>query len=549
MAIRGSLREASLPDVLQLLALGRKTGCLSVTYRNNFGSIYFDDGLISFASVINRRDRLGDLLVKRGTLTAAQLDEAIAEQGRHRNLRLGDILVQQGLLSRSALHEYIRVQIEEAVFYLFTWTEGTFNFEPDLRPEAQDFLVAIRPDALLLEGARRVDEWSLIEKKIPSFDIVFDVDRHRLAESGLELTPAQEAVVVLLDGRRSVQDVIHESGLVEFEVGKALYGLAAAGYLHRIGATRPSGEFVIESRGEEHRELGLAFYKSGMYDEAVRELRRASELRPDDASAAFFAGLALAKLGRWIEAEEALRQAVASPQAPGAAFHNLAYVLERLRRFDEARSALAAAEARGLARDPRTRTSHAILALRTGDVAAADAAFDDARACFEGARPTPAWASGAALAAALRGDLDRARAVIEEALEGFTHPSSAVLMNNLAVVYERMGRHDDARDAAERGRRINPGLPQLHKNLGDALRAEGRDEDALAAYARAVELEPALGPDVYVQVGAIHAARSAVAEATRAWERALALDPAHETARANLDAARGGAPPDAGRTP
>ncbi len=71
------------------------------------------------------------------------------------------------------INDQIRVQIEEAVYFLFTWTEGTFNFEPDLRPEMQDFLVSIRPDALLLEGARRVDEWSLIEKKIP------DV-RHRL---------------------------------------------------------------------------------------------------------------------------------------------------------------------------------------------------------------------------------------------------------------------------------------------------------------------------------------------------------------------------------
>jgi hypothetical protein len=44
MAIKGSLREASLPDVLQLLAMGQKTGCLSVTDRNNFGYIYFDRG-------------------------------------------------------------------------------------------------------------------------------------------------------------------------------------------------------------------------------------------------------------------------------------------------------------------------------------------------------------------------------------------------------------------------------------------------------------------------------------------------------------------------
>ena len=66
MAIKGSLKEASLPDVLQLLAMGKKTGCLSVTHRNNFGYIYFDKGRICYASIVNRRDRLGDMLVKSG---------------------------------------------------------------------------------------------------------------------------------------------------------------------------------------------------------------------------------------------------------------------------------------------------------------------------------------------------------------------------------------------------------------------------------------------------------------------------------------------------
>ena len=66
MAIKGSLKEASLPDVIQLLSLGKKTGCLAVADRQNFGYIYFDEGLITYASIVNRRDRLGDILVASG---------------------------------------------------------------------------------------------------------------------------------------------------------------------------------------------------------------------------------------------------------------------------------------------------------------------------------------------------------------------------------------------------------------------------------------------------------------------------------------------------
>ena len=79
MAIKGSLKEASLPDVLQLLAMGQKTGCLSVAHRSNFGSVYFDRGRICYAGIVNRRDRLGDILVKAGIVDRDALDQAAAQ--------------------------------------------------------------------------------------------------------------------------------------------------------------------------------------------------------------------------------------------------------------------------------------------------------------------------------------------------------------------------------------------------------------------------------------------------------------------------------------
>jgi hypothetical protein len=145
MAIKGSLKEASLPDVLQLLALGQKTGCLSIADRSNFGYIYFDRGRICYASIVNRRDRLGDILVKHELITQEQLESAVQAQVRQRDKKLGEILVVQSAISQPNLERYMRMQIEESVYYLFTWTQGTFNFEADVRPEQQDFLVSINP--------------------------------------------------------------------------------------------------------------------------------------------------------------------------------------------------------------------------------------------------------------------------------------------------------------------------------------------------------------------------------------------------------------------
>src|SRR5260221_11238920 len=140
----------------------------------------------------HRRDRIGDLLVRSGRITPHQLQEAVQRQRETQNQKLGEILVSLGAITRNELEEHIRTQIEEAVYFLFTWSQGTFNFDAGVRPEQQDFLVQINPEFLLLEGARRVDEWSLIEKKIPSFDLLFAVDRSHIDESAPTLTESQE---------------------------------------------------------------------------------------------------------------------------------------------------------------------------------------------------------------------------------------------------------------------------------------------------------------------------------------------------------------------
>ncbi|HVE78803.1 MAG TPA: DUF4388 domain-containing protein [Gemmatimonadaceae bacterium] len=536
MAIKGSLKEASLPDVLQLLSMGKKTGCLSVTHRNNFGYIYFDRGRICYASIVNRRDRLGDILVKSGIIGQSQLDDAIKAQDKQRDKRLGELLVQQGAITREDLHAQIRLQIEEAVYYLFTWSQGSFNFEADIRPEEQDFLVSINPESLLLEGARRVDEWSLIEKKIPSFDVVFDLDRGRLAASGVALTVEQETITHLIDGRRDVAALVDESGLGEFEVGKALYGLATAGFLQRLGKSKPAEPAVSEARVEEHRNLGIAFYKTGMLEEAMREFRRVAELRERDPAARFYTGLVLMRQGKWPDAANAFHEAASQRDAKPAVFHNLAYALERLGQYEEASAALDEAVRRGGAQDPRVQTSLGVLALRTGEVARADEILGAARGLWGKRPPSAAWFHFAALAAALAGSVDRAITLL---VDGLTyHPHAGPLYNNLAVALERKGQYKDAATAVEKGVSEDGVLAQLHKNVGDLFYRAAQYEEALDAYQRAIKISPALGDDVYLKLGNIRYKRQEREEAIRCWERAIELDPTNAIVRTNLDAVR-----------
>jgi tetratricopeptide (TPR) repeat protein len=533
MAIKGSLKEASLPDVIQLLFLGRRTGCLALADRQNFGTIYFDEGQIVDAAIVNRRDRLGDMLVRSKRITADQLQAAVDGQDAARERKLGEILVEQGALSRDELQDYVRLQVEEAVYYLFTWSQGTFNFEAGVRPERQDFLARINPEYLLLEGARRVDEWSLIQKKIPTFDLIFSVDAAHVGQSDVTLAASQRALLPLLDGTRDVQQVVEESGLVEFEVGQALYGLIQAGFAHRVGtsAAAPTTR-VNDTRIEEHRNLGIAFYKAGMLDEALREFRRVADLRPSEGSAPFYVGLISLRQGRWTEAVEALKTASDKGGPRPAALHALAFALEQLGKLEEAEATFG--DAAGRARDdPRIMLGWAVAAIKRGEHQVALGRLARARELI-GEKPVPAaWYWAAGLAHAGGGDHDGALKIARAGAAAF--PQHAVLRNNLAVLLEAAGDLPGAEAELKAALAEDPSLAQISKNLADLCYRSGRYDEAFESYERAAKLQPDLGDDLYFKLGNLAYKRRDTVRARASWERATELNPGHQLARANLD--------------
>lgn len=534
MAIKGSLREASLPDVLQLLALGQKTGCLAVTDRSSFGYVYFDRGSICYASIVNRRDRLGDLLVKNGLLDPDVLAGAVEAQGSRTAKRLGEILVERGAISREQLEHYIRLQIEEAVYFLFTWTQGSFYFEVDQRPEEGAMLVSINPESLLLEGARRVDEWSLIEKKIPSLDLIFSLTPAVDQVPGDELSQEQRKILPLIDGKRSVRDVVEDSGLVEFEVGKALYGLVQAGFAHPKGRkAQRTGAEGSPARIQEHRNLGIAFYRSGMYDEAVREFRRVLELQPGDLEAPFYLGLVALRTGEPRRAIRRFRELVESGGRSAAVFHGMALALEQLGRLDDA--LLTLDEALRIRPDrSESLLSRAIVLAKSRRMEEAADAFRDYRERIgEGNRPAAAYYAFAVATEGACGRVSEALALGDEGLSAYPHVPALLL--HVGAVRERKGEWEQAEMLYRRAVDEGPELAQTHKSLGDALYHRGVYEEAAEAYDKAIAIAPDLGDDVHFKLGNIHYKHGAREDAVRAWREALRLNPDHAIARTNLE--------------
>jgi tetratricopeptide (TPR) repeat protein len=533
MAIEGALQDVSLADICQLLGMGMKTGCLSMTDRSNFGYIYFEKGRIIYASVLNRKDRLGELLVRNHAITRKDLSEAVGKQGQSKGKRLGEVLVEMGAISEDELRKFIQLQIEEAVYHLFTWQQGSFHFDPDQMPDEEGiYLVSIPAEALLMEGARRVDEWSQIEKKIPSLDVVFQLDKSPDGSSqDIELTKDQKKILPYIDGVRTVTDIMNEAGLVEFDTGKALYGLIQAGFVSRAGERSTQEETGGDEALQQHLNVGTAFYRSGMFEDAEREFELALEVDPKQARANFMMGLIAFRRGKL---EDSLQHFGSMPPGAGdySVHRNTALALELMGRYEEALGELDAAL---VARpdDHDVHLARASVHLKSRNVPRAIEALRSYRTSPKVKKPSPRYYAYTVLASAVAGDLGYAVAV---GREGMTHyPESGPILVNTAAVLERRGEVEAASALYKRAIALAPPPPQAHKNLGDQAYAHGDLLGAQTQYEKAVKLSPRLGDDVYLRLGTLAYKGNDRDMAILLWRRALDLNPHNETVKANLE--------------
>lgn len=229
MAIEGPLQDIGIHDVFQLLDLARKSGRLTVrsNVRDNEGKVYFDKGAVVHATMHNNPHTLGALLTKSGKVSERELAAATASQENGDKRRLGEILVAQGLVTRRDVERYMRQQIESVVFDLFSWNEGTFSFADGKEDKVQiDASIRVSIEALLMEGARRIDEWSRMGDRIPNAAVVPRLANPKeSSDTYIDLRPAEWEILTLIDGRHSLYDIASELALSEFEVAKTVYGM------------------------------------------------------------------------------------------------------------------------------------------------------------------------------------------------------------------------------------------------------------------------------------------------------------------------------------
>jgi hypothetical protein len=287
VALEGPLKELHVQDVFQLLDLGRKSGVLRVTseLRQTAGTVCFDRGGVVAAAVGSDPQPIGARLVRAGKINA-------------------DILVQLAAISRRELDRQLKAQVEEAVFELLRWSEGYFVFEEGSPCHAAvEAPVRFPTEALLMEAARRIDEWSRIGSKVSHLRLV-----PRLPppdEQGselLDLVPFEWEVLAAVDGERDLHSLAEVLGRSEFEIARTVYGLTNAGVVVLDDPARPGQE------PEPGRDLAALLVPArealgqGEYELAAGALEELLERDPGMPEARRLLGLCYAAGGHFREA-------------------------------------------------------------------------------------------------------------------------------------------------------------------------------------------------------------------------------------------------------
>ncbi len=237
MALRGNLKDFTLPDVFQLISLSKKTGILRMRRPDDAeGSVWFREGEVFFAQSNWHRERLGERLVAAQKITPSALGRVLQVRAAEpEGRRLGTILVDEGYITETVLEAFVQEQIQDTIFDLMRWDDGEFDFELLPQIVEEDIGLTVSIENIVMEGSRRLEEWARIKKKVPSMDIVFKMATAP-GEGTFEISlkPVEWNLLLLVDGTRSVAELARTARRTDFDVARVVYGLFSAGLLEVV---------------------------------------------------------------------------------------------------------------------------------------------------------------------------------------------------------------------------------------------------------------------------------------------------------------------------
>ncbi len=264
MALKGKIEEFPVPEVFQFVALHEGDGVLTFKNKNEEISFGFLNGKVSGA-LYGKQDMfkpLEEFIVNSGKMTSEEL-KRYKSMTKSENRPIYEVLLEENIITMDEIKSIIKFKIQEILDEVLTWKEGTYSFQPNQQIYKEGKIeVAIEPNALLMEGARRIDEWPRIKEVLNDPDIkLFSTDKKKI---DVEIGKEEEVILNIHSDGMRVKDYIEKSGLGKFRTYNALFNLIELGLL-----TKEEKPEKFEEEEIERRKIKIDYKKIGNFVEVT----------------------------------------------------------------------------------------------------------------------------------------------------------------------------------------------------------------------------------------------------------------------------------------
>ncbi len=247
MALEGSVKDFSVVDIFQLIAMQKKSGILTLSYEEKAIFVSFVDGEIVRAVEGDENERFTNALVASERITIIQL--RAASRVVEKDVSMGETFAKLAYLTTEEVQKWNQVLTQETIFDLLSWEAGSYRFEQKELSINPNYYLPLSVERLLMEGMRQSDEWPALLKKIPSPNLVFEIiggadptepgsetedGDHLTSVTGPRLEPDEHAwLLQWIDGQKTVDGIIKHAGVGSFPVYKGLTILLSNGRLRK----------------------------------------------------------------------------------------------------------------------------------------------------------------------------------------------------------------------------------------------------------------------------------------------------------------------------
>jgi hypothetical protein len=240
MALKGTLRDFTTTQLLNLINLARKTGTLTIQGADT-ANMAFREGKLIYAYMGNGESNLAIVLQSSGKLSEEQSRIIQTRARGTSDKQLGHMLIQAGYVTQSDIIQSVRQYVLDVVYKLFTWADGQFRFDANVLPSADRITIPIDLESVIMEGSRRLKEWEVLQEELPDLDVALRfTDRPDARLQNINLTVEEWRVVSFINPRNTVQQIARANNLSDFEIRRIVYGMLQAGLVEFVAPPKPA---------------------------------------------------------------------------------------------------------------------------------------------------------------------------------------------------------------------------------------------------------------------------------------------------------------------